>query len=306
LTISGHGTVPYLKMKIPYETLATKLVIGEGITNFEISPHNESSFKSFTNISEVEFASTLVSFDKELLKGSAWYETFNSGSEAIYFGKKLVMVPSSLSGSFTVKEGTVTIGKRAFANCAEISEIVLPLSVKTIENAAFSGCTSLLGITLHEGITVIQREAFYMCNSLTELTIPSTVITIDSVAVSCENLKKIVISDNSSLSLNGSIASYCDSLETVIIGTGVSEFPINTLYECSSLKYVIIRGNITKMDYSAFWNTPNNRKFLCYDANTVALLKERYADFVYLYSESEPTENGQFWGFSNNGEIIVY
>jgi len=312
LTISGNGEVPYVNIPyvnmstMTYKDLVTKLVITEGITKINTSFYGESCFNKFTNISDIEFASTLVSFDKEMMKTCIWYQTFNLGSEAIYFGKKLVMVPSSLSGLFTVKDGTVTIGQHAFANCAEISEIVLPLSVKTIENYAFSGCENLLTLTLHEGITVIQEYAIYECNSLTELTIPSTVTAISCVVSNCSNLKKIVISNNSMLSLNGSIASYCDSLEIVIIGTGVSEFPINTLYECSSLKYIIICGNITKMDYSAFWNTPNNRKFLCYDANTVALLKEKYADFVYLYSESEPTENGQFWGFSNNGEIIVY
>ena len=91
--------------------------------------------------------------------------------------------------------------------------------------------------------------------------------------------KKIVIADNSSLSLNGSIASYCNALETVIIGTGVSELPINTLYDCSSLKYVIIRGNVTKIDNSAFWNTPTSRKFLCYDENTAELCMYRSTSF---------------------------
>ncbi len=307
LTISGSGEVAYFNLAGTfYSSCVKKLVIGEGITKLNTSIYDASSFESCNNLAEIEFPSTLVTVNKDMFRGSIWHKNFNAGTEPLYLGDLLAMVPSSLSGSFTVKEGTKALADRAFYNCEGLTEIILPHSVTTIGKYAFYGCRNLQSLTLHEGIQTIGIDAISQCHSLTELTIPSTVRELNGVITGCSSLKKVVLADSDSLTLNGGIASYCSALETVVIGTGVKAFPINTLYDCASLQYVIVRGEVTAIDYSAFWNTPKARKFLCYDENTAALLQAKYPELVYIYSENEPSAEGNFWGYTENGEITLY
>lgn len=65
-----------------------------------------------------------------------------------------------------------TIGVAAFNSC-NITEILLPSSITTIEGSAFRNCGLLETITLHENVTSIGTFAFGECNSLETFVIES-------------------------------------------------------------------------------------------------------------------------------------
>lgn len=312
-TFKGQGMLPYysifnacLYTGRTSSDRVTKIVLAEGITGIQTNTHGESGFRGCTEIAEIVFPSTLTAIDKELFDTCAWYETFNASTDAIYIGDVLCMVPSSLTGTFVVRDGTVTIGTAAFADCKALTEIILPQSVQTIKNGAFSGCQSLCTIALPESIHTIEGSAFQGCHALRELTIPANMTLLRSPVVQCDGLKTLIISDSAACTYIGGFASYCASLETVVLGMGITELPANTLYECPNLKYVIIKDAVTSLDYSAFWNTPNGRKFLCYSAQTAVLLEERHPGSTYLYAEQAPDEPGNYWRYTENGEIELY
>ena len=58
------------------------------------------------------------------------------------------------------------IGARAFKNCTNLFEIVLPVGLTTIEAEAFSGC-NLTKITIPASVTSIGENAFAFCSGLT-------------------------------------------------------------------------------------------------------------------------------------------
>ena len=69
---------------------------------------------------------------------------------------------------------------------------VIPDSVTSIWNYAFSGCTGLTGITIPSGVESIGTDAFDECTGLTDITIPSSVMSIGKGAFhSCSNLSVI-------------------------------------------------------------------------------------------------------------------
>lgn len=85
-----------------------------------------------------------------------------------------------------IPEGITVISKaafnpEAFANSRydQIQEIVLPDSIRMIEEYAFRGCASLQSINLPNGMTVIPRGLFYDCSSLKRIVIPDTVRVIE-------------------------------------------------------------------------------------------------------------------------------
>ena len=75
-------------------------------------------------------------------------------------------------------------------------DTIIPSSVTSIGELAFTGCISLQNITIPSSITSIGYGAFYDCTNLQSVTIPSSVINIGAGAFAeCTNLKKAIFED---------------------------------------------------------------------------------------------------------------
>ncbi len=82
-------------------------------------------------------------------------------------------VPDSLR-TLTIIKG-IEIGSGALKDCANITTINLPNTIKQIYSEAFSGCSGIKEITLPSDLMVIETKAFFGCENLRSLTIPSNV-----------------------------------------------------------------------------------------------------------------------------------
>ena len=60
------------------------------------------------------------------------------------------------------------IGARAFKGCTKLYSILLPASLTTIEDEAFSGC-DLASVIIPGSVASIGDYAFYNCSSLAEV-----------------------------------------------------------------------------------------------------------------------------------------
>jgi hypothetical protein len=111
--------------------------------------------------------------------GSAFYNTayYNNGSNwennVLYIDNYLIKAKTSLSGSYTIKDGTRAIADNAFSGCTNLTSITIPDSVTSIGDYAFSGCTNLTSITIPDSVTSIGDWAFDSCSSLTDMYLES-------------------------------------------------------------------------------------------------------------------------------------
>jgi len=72
---------------------------------------------------------------------------------------------------------------------------IIPSSVTSISDNAFSYCVDLTSITIPSSVTIIGYSAFIYCISLTNITIPSSVISIGDYAFAyCDNLTSVTFS----------------------------------------------------------------------------------------------------------------
>lgn len=121
-----------------------------------------------------------------------------------------IVVPSEIDGHSVSR-----IGYQAFADCTNLTSVVLPDSVKNIENEAFKNCTSLESVVLPNGLTEIEGYTFDECSSLSTITIPNTVTTIGEYAFyDCTSLEEITI-PSSVKSVGMSAFALCSGLEKV-------------------------------------------------------------------------------------------
>ena len=66
----------------------------------------------------------------------------------------------SISGTYTVPDGVISIGNLAFSGCYDLTCITIPDSVTSIGNLAFYDCENLTIITIPDSITSIGYNAF--------------------------------------------------------------------------------------------------------------------------------------------------
>ena len=94
-----------------------------------------------------------------------------------YTGGSELTVPSQIAGQ-TVFE----LSAECFADCTELTTIILPDTLQAIHSGAFSSCTSLRGIAIPESVSMIGAEAFSGCTGLEAIRICSNIRAIGADA----------------------------------------------------------------------------------------------------------------------------
>lgn len=92
---------------------------------------------------------------------------------------------SGKGGDITLPDDIISIAPFAFEGVA-IRSVVLPSSIETIENDAFSWCEELHSLVCSSGLTQIGKCAFEGCN-LSSLLLPESIRFIGDSAFACND-----------------------------------------------------------------------------------------------------------------------
>ena len=148
------------------------ITLNEGLTSI-----GGSAFTWCENLESIAIPDSVTSIGTGVLDNTKCNKVFidnknyvsdywNDG--VLYIGNHLIEVDTDKTGSFTVKEGTITIAGRAFNGCGNLTDVFIPNSVISIGEEAFQGCSSLKSITVPNKAS-IGKFCFYFCSSLTEV-----------------------------------------------------------------------------------------------------------------------------------------
>ena len=215
---------------------------------------------------------------------------YNDGSNwkggVLYVSKYLVDAKRTISGVYTVKDGTLSIADSAFCNCDRLTGVTIPDSVKSIGSGAFSGCSSLESITLpfvgkdldatkasalfgyifgassYADATVIEHGETYKDGIVATYYIPTR---LKSVTVTggniprrafqhCAGLTSITLGDNVK-SIDKMAFCNCTGITSITLGKSLTSIGWMAFDGCTSLTSISMSDNITSIDISAFGNT---------------------------------------------------
>lgn len=155
-----------------------------------------------------------------------------------YVGK--VTIPETVEIENREDAYTV-IGVGSFRDCINITEIVLPRTIKAIGNSAFYGCTSLSKIEIPYGVEIIGDQAFEK-SGIEEIRIPDSVKELGIWAFYlCPKLKNVYIG-NGVKELKELIFGECTSIEKVVVGSGITEVSQHC-FNGSSLSTLVLMSN---------------------------------------------------------------
>jgi len=121
---------------------------------------------------------------------------YNSFSYSGFNPKKINLTTVVLPSSIT------SIESSSFTYCTGLTSINIPSSVAYIGSNAFYYCTGLTSINIPSSVTHIGAGAYENCSGLTSLNIPSTVTNIDGQAfANCNNVRSIQVNSSKPINL---------------------------------------------------------------------------------------------------------
>ena len=158
----------------------------------------------------------------------------------------------------------VSVGDGAFMRSPEATFDIQGV-LTSIGESSFEGCSLLTSVKLGEGIESIPFMCFFECTSLTTINIPNGVTTVEE----------------------------------------------NAFEGCSSMLTMVLPATLTTVEDSAFANCKNIKSIFFggteeqFDAISIADSNEALSRAnLYIYSESEPAEEGNYWHYENGSPVI--
>lgn len=145
------------------------------------------------------------------------------------------------------------IGINAFIGC-NITNLTIPNTIETIENNAFTYCSSLSRITLSNSLIELGTGIFSTCYELQEVNIPNSVIKIGVQAFANCKITRINIPD-SVISIGQGAFYDCQNLMFVSLSNNINVIESSVFYGCSSMQEIYIPGSITLIKALAFYLT---------------------------------------------------
>lgn len=158
------------------------------------------------------------------------------------------------------------IPKFLCANMTALAEIVIPATVKSIGEGAFSGCTALAGeLVIPAGLTTLSADIFRNCAGLTRVVWkPTGTLTLlgiynqtDAPFGGCSGVTEFIFADGVTI-IPSVLCASMTALSEVTISASVESIGSNAFYGDTALTDVVIEAErvVTLSNKNAFTNTP--------------------------------------------------
>ena len=237
-----------------------RIIIEKGVTGI-----GSAAFQNCDNLWSVTIPNSVTSvgdyafYNCENLKEvhitdiAAWCKITHGGahSNPLVYANDLY-VNGTLVTDLVIPNSVTSIRDRAFTGCSSLTSVTIPNSVTSIGSGAFVDCGSLTSITIPNSVTSIGDHAFFGCSRLTGVMIPNSVTSIGNAAFYlCSSLTSVTI-PNSVTSIGNSAFSGCTGLTNVTIPNSVTSIGSWAFSDCNSLTNVTIPNSVTSIGSAAF------------------------------------------------------
>jgi len=219
---------------------------------------------------------------------------YKSKLKEIVLPKNLTILGGELEGAFEenpfltkviLPNSLREIDNSAFMGCDKLQDINFPESLECIESFAFSGCSSLKAVKIPANVSGIGSNAFGHCYGLEKFDLDERnpyFSVIDGVLFNKEQTKLIafpcghknrnyVVPDSVKIIESGSFAG--SKIETIVFSPSLETMGAWSFEGCDRLKELVIPNSITEIGELAFRWCRNLKKVRL--PNKLSILKEQ-------------------------------
>lgn len=229
--------------------------------------------------------------------------------------------------SIKIPDNVTKIGNSAFSRCSKLNNVIVPSSVTEIGGTAFGNCTALDSIQIPDSV-ILGTSVFSQCYALPEMILPKAMTEIpDNMYWGCIAIREIIIPDNVTKIGKGAFRG-CRGLESIYISDSVTQIDNNAFVQCISLRSITIPNSVAFLGNQVFAGTALTALVLpasitslgsqlFYYCTTLPDLyfggtAEQWSKIqigdknselekltIYYYSETQPTESGNYWYYKD-------
>ena len=164
---------------------------------------------------------------------------------AYVFAKCSKLAEVSLPSTLT------TIGANAFY-LSGVRSAVIPGSVSNVGFRCFAQCGELTSVIMREGVTEIGEDTFLLCEKLSSVDLPDTLTLIgDSAFTSCDGLEEIRIPGAVTV-IDDSAFEGCKRLSRVVLQEGLKSLGKRAFYRCPKLQSIALPDTLTTLGQEVF------------------------------------------------------
>ena len=271
-----YGNVEYSVTSIGGAAFAycnglTSVIIPNSVTSI-----GNSAFMECGNLTSVTIPNSVTSIGHEVFEGCSSLTSLNveagntcydsrencnaiieTATNTLISGTKNTIIPNSVT----------SIDELAFSFCYGLTSITIPNSVTSIGTSAFHGCQDLTSVTIPNSVSSIGGGAFNECSSLTSLNVEAGNTYYDSrencnaiIETATNTLisgTKNTIIPNSVTSIGNSAFGDCSGLASITIPNGVTSIGHNAFRGCHNLTSVTIPNSVISIGSFAFFECGN-------------------------------------------------
>ena len=234
----------------------TKVILGDAIVEVK-----QYAFCDCSNLETLYIGKNVRNIDVSAIEGcdklndigisaqNRWYDS-RENCNAIIDSKNNKMIFAT-NYTTVIPNGVVELADGLFSG-KTITSMVVPESIKHINNSLFRNCKQLESITLSNGIKSIGDYAFRDCVSLKSVVLPDSVTELGQYAFyGCSAMESIVLS-NQLTKLNQYTFTSCSGLTSIEIPDSITTIDYECFWRCYSLKTVTLHENLTTLGNWAF------------------------------------------------------
>lgn len=210
-------------------------------------------------------------------------------------------------GIITFDSNLSKISEWAFSEAENLTTMVLPTGIKSIDYAAFSFCHSLTHVELPSDLEAIGDYLFYECMSMEELHIPHTVKSFGefsfyqcsgTVTVSC-NLEDVIADDGI---YTNELPFYSSFFTTLIFDDQVTSIGDFSCMATESIQRLEIGKNVQRIGQQAFSGCNALVEIICHAVTPPALGNWAFNDYATIRVPDDSVmtyKNDPMWGQYN-------
>ena len=279
----------------------TSIEVASGNTKYDSRNNSNAIIETYTNTliagcQNTVIPNTVTSIDSGAFLSCSGLTSITIPSSVTSIGDNAFSGCSGLT-SITIPSDVTSIGTSAFSVCSSLTRIDVASGntkydsrnncnaiIETSTNTLIVGCKDTV---IPSSVTSIGNYAFSYCSGLTSITIPSSVTSIGYIAFSgCSGLTCIEVDPNNNTydsrnNCNAIIETNTNTLiagckDTVIPST-VTSIGTNAFFGCSSLTSITIPEGVKSIGNSAFFGCTSLEIVTIVSERIYGLLSSNYA-----------------------------